>query len=266
MTQNAKGYMVPYDYAKELQYKGYATDTPEQIVEATKSQSFYVRSCALKLLTERIEKKAIPLLKQSLNDPRFEVRFDAAHLLGTLGDKSGLEQMRQDLKEFAPDNGAPVPPDPNVVDPNQIKERESKRNLRLCYGLRASRVLAELGDRRGYELARSRGLDGTWPLLRQEAIYVLLEIAKTDPTILATENMDPASVLYVMAESEKNQAVFSSLISLVQKLHYNISLYVLERAVNSHHQSEKMRNVAKCILDKVKAQKNASETMGKDPS
>jgi len=150
---NVEADVEPLDRAGVLQELGYPTDTTEQIIEATRNESYPVRFLALELLAERIEKEAIPTLKGALDDARMEVRWRAAHLLGTLGDNSGLEQMQQDLKEFAPNNGAPVPPDPNVIDPNEIKEREDKRNLRLYYGLHAAKVLAELGDRRGYELA-----------------------------------------------------------------------------------------------------------------
>jgi hypothetical protein len=253
VTSSGQGDIVPFDCAKELQDKGYRTETPEQIIQATKSQSYYVRSVAIELLTQRIGKEAIPVLRQALNDPRFEVRFDAAHLLGTLGDKSGLDRMRQDLKEFAPDNGAPLPPDPNVLDPNEIKERENKRNLRLYYALQAARVLAELGDLRGYELAARMALGGAWEAQRQESIHVLVEICMTEPGTLTAEGGNPVSVLSAMAESEKSKPVFTTLISSVQKLNPDMASRVLEKAVSSPHQSEKMRNVVKLGLWKVKA-------------
>jgi len=262
MVSISEGKLRPPNRAKQLQEQGYPTDTPEQIIEATKSESYFVRFIALELLTERTGNEALPKLKDALDDPKMEVRWRAAHLLGTLGDKSGLEQMQQDLIEFAPNNGAPVSPDPNVTDPNEIKVLEGKRNLHLCYALRAARVLAELGNHRGYELAARMALDGAWALQRQEAVLVLVEIAKADESILAAEGKDPASVLCAMAESEKNQAVFGKLISFAGKLRGDIAVPILELAIQSPHQSEEMHNVAKLILAKVKADKNAH----KDPN
>ena len=170
------------------------------------------------MLKDRIGTKAIPTLKEALDDQRMEVRWRAAHLLGTLDDKSGLERMRQDLMEFAPNNGAPVPLDPNVTDPNEIKKREDKRNLRLSYALDAATVLAELGDRRGYELAVRMAFEGAWVVQRQKAVQVLVEIAKGDEKILAAEGKDPVIFLCIVAEFEKNRGVFRKLDACVKSL------------------------------------------------
>jgi len=264
MASSVTGKILSFDRARQLQEKGYSTDTPEQIIEATKSESYYTRYIALELLTQRIGKEAIPTLKESLNDPKIQVRWRAAHWLGTLGDKSGLERMRQDLRELAPNNGAPVPMDPNVTDPNEVKKREGKRNLRLSYALGVARVLAELGDRQGYTLAARMALDGAWGAQRMDAVYGLVEIAKADPNTLAAEGRDPASILCAMADSEKNQTVFSTLTSSVKKLGGDIAVRVLERASVSPHQSDKMRNVAKRSLEKVRAKMKATENKAKD--
>lgn len=87
-------------WEKTLQRKGFSTDTPGQIIEAAKSESYFVRYIALRLLTDRTGKEA-------LNDPHVKVRWTAAHLLGTLGDKSGSECMQLDFAELVPRNGAP---------------------------------------------------------------------------------------------------------------------------------------------------------------
>jgi len=263
----AKATKIPIDLAQELQKHGYPSDTPEQIIEATKSESYYVRHIALELLTQRTGKEAIPTLKKALNDPRVEVRERAAHWLGTLGDKSGLEQMRKDLKELAPDNGAPLPPDPNVKDPNEIKEREGKRNLRLYNAIRVARVLAELGDRRGYELAARLALRGQWRQQRFEAIVVLVEIAKTDKAILEAEGIDPISVLCVMAQFEKHTTVFQTLTNLVARnLDDDVAIQILEIAKNSPNQSEEARRIAQIHLNTVKARKKAGGPQSKDPN
>jgi len=248
-----------------LEHYGYSTNTPEQIIEATKSENYVVRLTALELLTQRTGEKAIPILKEFLNDPEFEVRWRAAHLLGTLDDKGGLERMRQDLKEFAPNNGTPVPPDPNVVDPNEIKERESKRNLRLYDALRAAKVLAELGDRRGYELAARMALEGSWRLQRYEAILTLIEIAKAGETALRSEGLDPVFILCAVAESEKDNHVIYLLTNQVRKnLDDDAAIRILEIAKDSANLSEEARRVAQLHLDIVRGRKKAAEDKPKD--
>ncbi len=259
MTLIAKGSISRPDKKVILEHYGYSTDTPEQIIEATKNKSYFVRFIALEVLTQRTGEKAIPTLKNALNDPGAEVRWRAAHLLGTLDDKGGLERMRQDLKEFAPNNGAPVPPDPNMVDPNEIKEREGKRNLRLYDALHAAKVLAELGDRRGYELAARMAFEGSWRLQRYEAVFTLIEIAKTDEATLRAEGIDPVLVLCVVAESEKANHVIYLLTNQVRiNLDDDAAIRILEIAKDSANLSEEARSVAQMHLDAVKARKKAS--------
>lgn len=265
MAPVAKSALVGPDIAKQLQEYGYSTDTPKQIIEATKSEGYFVRLIALELLVERTREKAIPTLKEALNDPEFEVRWRAAHWLATLGDKSGLERMRQDLKEFAPNNGAPVPPDPNVTDPNEIKKREGKRNLRLYNGLLAAKVLAELGDRSGYELATRMAFEGPWRWQRYEAVFTLIEIAKTDQATLQAEGLDPVLVLCAVAESEKDEHVIYLLTNQVREnLNDDIAIQILEIAKNSPNLSEKARRVAQLHLDMVRGRKKAAENKPKD--
>lgn len=256
--------MVLMDPASNLQQLGYPTDTAEQILAATKSESYFVRHQALEVLTKRIGKEAIPTLKLFLADPKVEVRTRAAHFLGTLGDKSGLEQMRKDLKDLAPHNGVPLPLDPNE-DPETAKKKQARRNSDLVEALRVAKVLAELGDHRGYKLATGMALDGPLSVQRSEAVFVLVEIAKTDKKILSTQGIDPVSVLCKMAESERGQVPFGILVNLAhEKLDPDIAVRILEIAKNSQNQSETRRRAAQIILDQVKAKKKAAEDKPKD--
>ena len=268
MISTIEGSLFPnLDIEKLLREElGIYTDTTEQILQATKSENGFVRLCALELFKDRIGTKAIPTLKEALDDQKMEVRWRAAHLLGTLDDKSGLERMKKDLMEFAPNNGAPVPLDPNVTDPNEIKEIEGKRNLRLSYALDAATVLAELGDRRGYELAVRMAFEGAWAVQRKKVVQVLVEIAKIDEKILAAEGKDPVIVLCAMAEFEKSRTVFRKLTSSVEELRGDIAARVLEKAISSPHQSELMRNAAKRKLERVRAKIKAAENKAKESS
>lgn len=259
VCSHARGSVPNIDHAIILKSKGYSTDTTEQIIEATRSKSYFIRHVALTLLTERTGKQAIPKLKEALNDPRMEVRWRAAHLLGTLGDRGGLKRMQRDLKEYAPNNGAPEPTDPNIIDDHERKETERKRNLNLGYALDAALVLAEFGDRRGYELAVRIALAGPAIYHRSGAAHVLVEIAKTETNILSTEGIDPISILCKMAESEKNNIVFKTLIYSVYKLDDDKKVHILEKARNSPNQPETIRREAQLALDGIEARKKAAE-------
>ncbi|GAH18626.1 unnamed protein product, partial [marine sediment metagenome] len=148
---------------------------------------------------------------------------------------------------------------PNVTDPNEIKKREGKRNLRLYNGLLAAKVLAELGDRRGYELAARMALEGSWILQRYEAIFTLIEMAKTDEATLRAEGIDPVLVLCVVAESEKDKHVIYLLTNQVRiNLDDDAAIRILEIAKDSANLSEEARSVAQMHLDAVKARKKAS--------
>jgi hypothetical protein len=164
--------------------------------------------------------------------------------------------MRQDLREFAPNNGAPLSPDPNITDPNKIKDLEGKRNLHLYNALTATKVLAELGDHCGYELAARMALEGSWRMQRYEAIFTLIEIAKTEEDTLRTEKIDPISVLCAVAESEKDMHVIYLLTNQVREnLKDDIATKILEKAKDSANLSEEAHRVVQIHLDKVEAGK-----------
>lgn len=264
LTSNIEGSVTTIDHAAILRSKGYPADTTEQIIKATQNESYFIRHVALTLLTERKGKQAIPELKEALNDPRMEVRWRAAHLLGTLGDRSGVERMRQDLREFAPNNGAPAPADPNIQDKNKVTEPERKRNLRLYYGLHAAKVLAEFGDRRGYKLAVRMALTGKLAAQRSEAIRVLVEIAKTDKEILVKEKIDPVSDLCAIAQFEKVPSVFGKLTSYVEELSENDAVLILESATKSTYQPKEIQEVTKYRLAKAKKRAEATRISFKE--
>jgi hypothetical protein len=248
-----------------LQKHGYSTDTPEQVIVATKSESYSVRFMALELLTDYIAKDAIPVLKQFLNDPHITVRWHTAHLLGTLGDKSGLEQMQEDFEELAAKGTAPLPADPNM-DPDMRERIENERRIALYDALEVAKVLAELGDRQGYRLATKAATKSTWEPHRDKAIYVLAEIAKADPNILSAEGKDPVSILCAMAESEKSPYIFSKINYSAAKLPYDKAMRILNKAKISPNQSQEKRNEAQEFINWLKAQKKAAEIQAKDPN
>jgi hypothetical protein len=235
-----------------IQKSGHPTDTLEQMIESLKDQNFFTRIIAVNLLAQKAGKQAIPTLKKCLDDPQLRVRWAAAHCLGTLGDKSGLEQMQKDFEKLTPDKGASFVPDPNIKDSEEIKTLQSKRMWRLIDALDVARVLAELGDRRGYNLASKVALE-EHSLGIYVPISVLAEIAKTDKATLKSEGLDPVFVLKAIAESETDEGVAAVILNYAtNKLPKDIGVEILEVMVNSKVQSEQKRFYAKVYLDKIK--------------
>ena len=148
----------------------------------------------LGLLAERDGKKAIPVLKKALADTNPKVRWTAADMLGTLNDASGLEQMKKDLKTFSADR------------------------KHLEHALEVAKVLAEVGDISGYELAADSTANGATPGQRWRAAVVLAHIANTDKTTLQAAGMDPIAALKTMAAEEKHEGVFFVFVDQVHKI------------------------------------------------
>ena len=148
----------------------------------------------LGLLAERDGKQAIPVLKKALADTNPKVRWAAADMLGRLNDASGLEQMKKDLKTFSADR------------------------KHLEHALEVAKVLAELGDISGYELAADSTANGATPGQRWRAAVVLAHIANTDKTTLQAAGMDPIAALKTMAAEEKHEGVFFVFVDQVHKI------------------------------------------------
>lgn len=243
-----------------LQRKGFSIDTPGQIIEATKSESYFVRYIALHLLTDRTGKEAITTLREALNDPHVKVRWTAAHLLGTLDDKSGLERMQLDFAELVPRNGAPEPADPNIAEDTKAMEQWKKRRLyRISRALEVAKVMAELGVRRGYGLAATEGLENPLAANRTRAVEVLAEIAKTDEAILAAEGKDPVTVLCVMAESEERITVFRRIRTYANRLGGTRGVRILEKAKDNPHQADQELHWVRRSLDHLKEKMKTPE-------
>ena len=247
LCSNGQASTKSIDLARELRSRGYSADTPDQLKAAARSDNYFVRRISLQLLTERTKREAISSLREALNDTRMEVRSEAARLLGTLGDKSGLERMKKDLNEWAPNDGAPVAPDPNEkkLSEQETRKLNETRNLRLYYALSAASVLAEFGDQSGYNLAMRMALAGEWSAQRSEAVRILAKMAR--------DNQGAESVLSVVAESESEGSVFSTLLSATEAMGGEPAIRILEKAMQSPRQSDFMRRVAKRACANVRA-------------
>ena len=148
----------------------------------------------LGLLAERKGAEAIPTLRESLQDADPKVRWSAAHLLGTLGETSGVDQMKTDLETFSSDESD------------------------LEHALEVAKVLAELGDCSGYELAANLAVNGATHGQRWRAGVALAHLANIDKASLNALDKDPVAVLKTMAAEETHEGVFFVFIDQVHKI------------------------------------------------
>ena len=242
-----------YFWQSQLRENGYQTDTAEDIISATKSSSYFIRHVALDLLTRRYPQEAMPALKQSLNDKEIVVRCAAAHLLGTLGDKSGLKQMQKDFEAFAPKEEEFN--DPNILrDPNALEQRTKNHRYRILTALEIGKVLAELGDFRAYNLAVKEGLSdanksGTITI---RAAEVLGEIGKKDVNELKTQGMEPIAVLCKMAETEKEWGIFHAVESIANEIGGKATVQIYEKAAINPNISKEKIDITKMVLTELK--------------
>jgi len=169
-------------------------DTRQKAYRSMNDTFDYHLHGALGLLAERKGEEAIPALKRALQDTNPRVRWAAADMLVTLDDRSGLEPMKKDLDAFSFD------------------EKD------LEHALEVAKVLAEMGDTSGYDLAADLAVTGTTPGQRWRAAVVLAHISNTDKATLKAAGMDPLAVLKTMAAEEKHEGVFFVFVDQVHKI------------------------------------------------
>jgi len=232
-----------------LQEKGFETDTFEGLVAAFETDASK-RWLSLPVLASKFPEQSVPFLKKALTDELLSNRIRSAHLLGTLGDKSGLEQMRKDYNELVPRGGAPKPDDPNISnDPVKLEKWQRNRIYRISEGLEVGLVMAELGDFNGYDLAACQVKDGELAAIRYRATDVLAEIAKLDEEILKSKNMDPVAVLAEAVELEKERTAYIRIVMAAEKLRDIKGQLIIEAAGKNEHQSSMdLRRVNNSIM------------------
>jgi len=175
----------------------------------------------LGLLAERKGAEAIPTLRESLQDANPRVRWSAAHLLSTLGDNSGIDQMKIDLETFSSD----------------------KRNLE--HALEVAKTLATLGDSSGYALVSDLAIRGAAHGQRWRAAVALAHLANIDKDTLKAKGMDPVSRLKIIAAEEKHEGVFFVLVDQVHKILKDrsdmIAIFAIAKE-SKHHQEPPLGN------------------------
>jgi hypothetical protein len=145
-------------YVDMCKRRGYATDTFEQLVDATKKGSGYTSVAAMKVLAYRYGERAKPMLKEMLDNPNYLMRQRSAELLASMGDLSGVPRMQKDFDAFV----AQIPRDPNAIPKGWRREKGplgGSTPLGIMEAMRIGDLLVRCGDNRVLDLAIEQSLD-----------------------------------------------------------------------------------------------------------
>lgn len=241
-----------------LEQLGYSSDTKEDLLHLTQSDSSFVRSQALELLAERYPEESVPIIKEFVTDPSLEVRWRAARFLNNLGDSSGLKQMQQDYHILtAPHlNEKKFTEDPNDLD----AASERKRNADFYQAVNVALVLAELGDFQGYDLIETMAIDGSSIGQRRRAIMHLIDVAKIDASVLARHQVDPIGVLCMVGKHEIDQINVNILVNLSQKnLSLETSDLILSFVLENKNQSESLKQTLRRTSERLRKTEKGQE-------
>lgn len=167
-----------------LKSAGFPYETTDDLIAVLASDDAVARKVALRLLAIRKGAGAVPFLQKGLSDESLIVREESAHVLGELGDRSGLAQMQKDFDA--------------LIAPALQKDGEALAKLSkysFLHPLHIGQVLAELGDPRAFHLAEATLRRQDIRTLHGTGIRVLGKIASLDPRELAAAKIDPIRVL-----------------------------------------------------------------------
>ena len=233
---SARGDIVLPSPEQRLKDRGYPCETIEGIHAALESPDYSVRRLAVDLLVKRQGQAAIGKLGQLLNDVHIQVRATAASLLGKLSNDTGLLPMRRDLQQLMPSRIAHYD--------QSLLERIGDANV--ADAMDVARVLAELGDPRGYKLAGLTALKGRLEAQRYRAVHVLVEIADLDQDLLTSQALDPLRILEVMAADEESNVVLHQILTAIggRELDVISTGRIVQAVIGSEHASARVRGMA----------------------
>jgi len=194
---HARGAEQAFQFHQPRAQHRFPWDTRQAAYRAMNDTFDYHIHGSLGLLAEREGVESIPALKESLSNTDAVVRLAASNMLTTLKDDSGLEPMRKDFRVF------------------------SSQKDQLQHALEVARVLAQMNDISGYELAADLALSGATHGHRWRAAVVLAHLANIDEATQKSAGIDPVGVLKVTATEEKHEGVFFVLVDQVHKILQN---------------------------------------------
>jgi HEAT repeat protein len=247
---------------RRLREKGYDPADHESIKAAAADPKWpHIRSHAMELLSTRMGKQAVPILRQAVDDPSQGVRRCAARLLAGFGDKEGLARMRQDLADLTPARSAAEIDKAVDLDERQKQEANRVRTLQLHDALATAKVLAEFGDHSGYDLAiRVVKGDGDGRH-RLDAVQVLWYISNTNLTVLHAGSRDPDTALLTLAQTEQEPLVVDMICGCAYEYRRpEVGIRIMETLVKSPHVSQDRREKVERALESRKLDIERAET------
>jgi hypothetical protein len=191
-------------------------------------------------------------------------------LLAAFGDGSGLPVMRKDYERLTKtiekrrsDPNAPEDPNDHVIGVN-------RRAMDPLDALEVGRVLAMVGDNRGFDLATRTLLDPGNGYSREKALRVLFAIYRwSDKSTLASEKRDPEPTIMMLVESETDPYVLRSLVSQTVYMTGEKRKYILDKVIMSPHGTDEIREIARtfrksCDLEEERNKRAEETAKGQD--
>jgi len=232
----------------------------EQVKELVFAESFLERIFAIQVLSYKFGKEALPVIKNSIDDPEPRVRCMAARMMAILGDKSGFERMRKDIIEYTQKNKK----NDSSSEQNNLSLSMRTRLKRLNHydAINAAHVLSEFGDSSGFELAKQTASNHDNSIIvRVYAIEVLTELERTiDESTLKEQGIEPEAVLIEIAGSETDTRILQHLIGFVMNnMKPTSQIRILEKLQESTNSSGTILNSAKRNVERSKNQLKLDE-------
>jgi hypothetical protein len=232
----------PYQYV--LEKAGYDINDLNDVKRAALLDGEPIRECAIWFLAIKTDTESIPILKQALDDVNPSIHCLAARLLGFLGDKSGLEQMKKDMEELKQGGYDRISKE-SIANRPKGPITLGYKVLRLGAALNAAKVLAEFGDTSGFKLAAENAIESKFPDHKRTAIKTLTELARFDKDTLEAKGAFPEKVLLDVLEKESDSMMINSMIVDAQSfMNPETANKILEKISQSERFSSELRQKA----------------------
>jgi hypothetical protein len=238
------------------------------------SGEYPYRASAYHILALKFGSQAIPILQYCLEHN--SEHTDIARYLSLLGDKSGLERLRDDITALTnydkETDSQTKKSDPNKKDspPLGIKTKEA----RIARCLEYAHVLAEFGDSFGYELAVKAASDKS-PSRKVKAARILTNLSRLDKAEQQARGIDPEAALSSMLDHiESEQDIeFLNVLILAEVLNNmrpesQVNFFDKCRKLSNLSDSDKQkydRRVQR-LQKQIEKEKQAKENQQKDPN
>jgi hypothetical protein len=245
----------------------YDVNDVNDLIKATTDRRLLIRAGAYHILTLKESTKAIPILRNGLNDRFLLNQVAIARFLAFLGNQSGLERMKEDITSIIEYEDLLNDPNNTISDLNKKEKPPLGLNAklpRLRHCMSAAVVLAEFGDSFGYELAKKQ-LNNESIDIRLQAVEVLAHLTKIDKNVQQAKGINPESVLLEDLDIKNFNPLARYVLSIVgATMNYQSQIRIFEKLIQSPDLSNIYRrqteNRIKQIQTQLEKEKQAERT------